>query len=93
MVTPSMNVPERLKSRKFWVAIVSAVTGLGSDLLDLGIDPETRTYLATVIGTYLVGQSAVDWAKARENASKYAAWMATQMGQVTNVQPGGDTLP
>ena len=78
-----MQIPERFKSRKLWVAVVTAVLLAVSEALSLNIDPDTMNSLALVISSYLIGQSAVDWSKSRENASKYAAWMATQMQQVS----------
>ena len=51
---------EKLKSRKFWIAIGAAVVSVANAIWDLGIDPEAGVGLAVVIGTYLLGQSWVD---------------------------------
>lgn len=78
-----MQMPQSLKSRKLWVAVVSGVLVAFSKAFGFEIDPDTMDSLAVIVSSYLIGQSAVDWSKSRENASKYAAWMATQMQQVS----------
>lgn len=51
---------EKLKSRKFWVAIGAAAVSVANAIWDLGLDPEAGIGLAVVLGTYLLGQSWVD---------------------------------
>ena len=50
----------KLKSRKFWMAVVTAVLIVLNDGLDLGIDTETVIAFAGIVATFIIGESAVD---------------------------------
>tara|TARA_R110000824_G_scaffold77233_6_gene195404 strand:- start:9016 stop:9225 length:210 start_codon:yes stop_codon:yes gene_type:complete len=60
-----MKVPERLKSRKLWVAVGGVIAVMLTDWLKLS--PEMSegivTALVTIVVAYLGGQSIVDAAK------------------------------
>lgn len=53
-------MPEKLKSRKFWVTVVSAILIVLNEGLGLDIDSETVLGFAGIIISYLLGQSYVD---------------------------------
>lgn len=53
-------MPDRLHSRKFWVAILSAVLLVLTDGLGLDIDPATYWSVVSIVSAYVVGQSIVD---------------------------------
>lgn len=53
----------KLLSRKFILAVVTAVLIVLNDGLDLGIDSQTVLAFAGIIATYIVGESAVDVAR------------------------------
>lgn len=49
---------DRLKSRKLWVAVVSAtLVTLGTEL---GIPPDALSQVVAIVVGYLIGQGAVD---------------------------------
>ena len=49
-----MKIPEKLKSRKFWITVATLVATL------TGMPEETLIPLAGFISAYLLGQSYVD---------------------------------
>lgn len=51
---------EKLKSRKFWITIVSVLLVTVNDELGLGLDTESIMYFAGIVITYLLGQSFID---------------------------------
>lgn len=52
-----MNIPERLKSRKLWVAIVTAV------VIVFGLPEELIMPIVLIAMTYIGGQAVVDYKK------------------------------
>lgn len=50
----------KFKSRKFWMAVVTAVLIVLNDGLDLGIDKETVIAFAGIVATFILGEAAVD---------------------------------
>lgn len=50
----------KLKSRKFWLAVVSALLVIANDGLDLGIDSETVLAFAGIVIGYIFGEAYVD---------------------------------
>jgi len=50
----------KLKSRKFWMAIVAAAVLVLNDGLGMHLDKETIMTLAGVVISYILGQSYVD---------------------------------
>ena len=81
-----MKLPERLKSRKFWVAVLTALGVFLNEALDLGVRQETLQELAIIVSAYLLGQSFVDFGVARANSQKYAAWVAATLSEVGGVR-------
>jgi len=59
-------MPERLKSRKFWMALLGAILPILASYLsgDLALEPAVQASSA-VLCTYLLGQGYVDAAKAQ----------------------------
>ena len=55
---------EKLKSRKLFMAIGGVLIILVNDVLGINIDPVTLHQIVVVIVGYLLGQGAVDVAKA-----------------------------
>jgi hypothetical protein len=53
-----------LKSRKFILAVATAVLTILNDGLDLGLPKDTILMVVGVVAAYIVGQSAVDAASA-----------------------------
>ena len=49
---------KKLKSRKFWVAIVTGVITVFAE--NLGVSPETIQWLVGLAASYLVGQGIAD---------------------------------
>jgi uncharacterized membrane protein len=59
---------EKLKSRKFWVAIIGALLVVINDQLELGLDTESLMGIVGIAITYIIGQSAVDATKRKEKS-------------------------
>lgn len=50
----------RMKSRKFWMAVVSGLLIVANEGLGLGIDENTVLAFAGLVASYIFGQAAVD---------------------------------
>ena len=50
----------KFKSRKFILAVVSAILIVLNDGLELGIDSNTVLAFAGIVATWIIGESAVD---------------------------------
>ena len=62
-------MPERLKSRKFWLALLGAVLPIVASYLTSEVDLDQSIKAASaVLCTYLLGQGYVDGQKHRSNA-------------------------
>ena len=70
-----MNISEKLKSRKFWVTIVTALVIGFNDALGVGLDGETITQVVAVVAAYILGQGVVDATQHNAEAKKYQAWV------------------
>lgn len=57
---------EKLKSRKFLMALAGAVFVVLNEGLDLGVPEEVYNYLVGIIIAYIVGEAVVDVARARK---------------------------
>lgn len=55
-----MKAMQKFKSRKFWMAVVTAILVVLNDGLDLGIDSETVLAFAGLVATWIIGESAID---------------------------------
>ena len=51
---------DKLKSRKLWLAIVSALIVIANEGLGLNIPAEAIMTVAGIVITYIIGQSVVD---------------------------------
>jgi hypothetical protein len=56
-----VNVSEKLKSRKFWVAVVGGLILLVNKALGSPIDEATATQLVALVGSYVIGQGIADF--------------------------------
>jgi len=54
---------EKLKSRKLWMAVTSAILVIANKGLDLGIDETTVTQFVALILGYVFAEAAVDGLK------------------------------
>lgn len=57
---------QKLKSRKFIIAVVGAILIIANDGLDLGIESETVLAFAGLLATWIVGEAAVDAKRAEK---------------------------
>jgi hypothetical protein len=65
---------EKLRSRKFWLALVGALAPYFFQLLTGETDPETAYQAsAAIVGSYLFGQSYVDGQKPAKPAQEVEA--------------------
>jgi len=60
-------VKNKFKSRKFWMAVVSALLVILNDGLDLGIDSDTVLAFAGLVASWIIGEAAVDAKRAGSN--------------------------
>ena len=61
---------EKLKSRKFWITIGTAILIIANRALGLGIDDETITKLIALVAAYDVGQGLADLGLFKKNKSE-----------------------
>jgi len=57
----------KLKSRKFWMAVVTALLIVLNDGLGLELPTEAIMTVAGVVIAYILGESAVDVARMKQN--------------------------
>ncbi|WP_213997201.1 MULTISPECIES: hypothetical protein [Tepidanaerobacter] len=60
-----MNWKQKLTSRKFWVAVATAIFIILSEGLGLNVDSDLYWKLVTVALGYIFGEAAVDIARAK----------------------------
>lgn len=58
----------KLKSRKFWIAIISAALLVAKDGLGIEVDNETVMAFAGIVITWIIGEAAVDAKRAKTPA-------------------------
>lgn len=51
---------DRIKSRKFLMAFFTALLIICNEGLDLGIDPDSYTWIVGVVSAWILGESYVD---------------------------------
>lgn len=56
---------KKFSSRKFWMAVITALLVVLNDGLDLGIDQDTVLTFAGLVISWILGESAIDTARAR----------------------------
>lgn len=57
----------KMKSRKFWMAVVTGILIVLNDGLNIGIDQETVLAFAAIVVGYIFGESAVDAVRAKKD--------------------------
>ena len=55
-----MNWKEKLTSRKFWMAVISALLVVANDGLGLGINADVVIPFAAIVIAYILGEAYVD---------------------------------
>ena len=60
---------EKLKSRKFWIAVTTAALVIVNEGLGLGIPEDAVMQIVAVALTYILGQAGVDIVKAKNGKS------------------------
>jgi len=65
MTLRRLKLMQRFKSRKFWMAVITAILVVLNDGLDLGIDQDTVLTFAGLVISWIIGESAIDTARAR----------------------------
>jgi len=61
---PKFRVPARLKSRKFWLAIVSAIVVFGNKAFDWGLDEQEVLTIVGSLLSYVLVEGAADAVRA-----------------------------
>ena len=56
---------EKLKSRKFWVAVASALFIILTEGMGIDINPEAYWALIAIVATYVLGEAYVDSRKTK----------------------------
>lgn len=69
---------KKFTSRKFILAVVSAVLIILNDGLDLGIDAQTVLAFAGIVATYIVGEAAVDVARKPQEVKDDGLYLSTK---------------
>lgn len=62
-----INLKQKLTSRKFWVAVASALLIILSEGLGFEVDKDLYWKLVTIVLGYIFGEAAVDIARAINN--------------------------
>lgn len=65
-----MNWKQKLSSRKFWVAVATAIFIVLSEGLGLNVDSDLYWKLVALALGYIFGESAVDIARAKGNGTE-----------------------
>lgn len=65
----SMDMKNKLLSRKFLMAVISAGLIIANDGLELGLDQNTIIAFGTIVVGWIVGESATDVAKAKNGGT------------------------
>lgn len=58
------KIPERLKSRKLWLALIAAFVAFGNAYWKLGLSEEQVTAIVLPLLGFIVAEGAVDTARA-----------------------------
>ncbi len=53
-------MPEKLKSRKFWMAVVGGLLVVANEGLELGIDPQTVLNFSALVLGWIFAEAYVD---------------------------------
>jgi len=63
-----MMLKQKLTSRKFWVAVATAIFIVLSEGLGLNVDSDLYWKIVTLVLGYIFGEAAVDITKAKTNS-------------------------
>lgn len=63
---------EKLKSRKFILALATGILIVLNDGLNLGLNTETIMYVVGIVATWITGEALVDTARAKKTAAAKA---------------------
>lgn len=63
-----MNIKQKLMSRKFWVAVATAIFIILSEGLGFDIDKDLYWKIVALALGYVFGEAAVDIARAKTNS-------------------------
>ncbi|WP_213997083.1 hypothetical protein [Tepidanaerobacter syntrophicus] len=66
----SEQLKQKLSSRKFWVAVATAIFIVLSEGLGLNVDSDLYWKIITLALGYIFGESAVDIARAKGNGTE-----------------------
>ncbi|MEG6567010.1 hypothetical protein V6B95_08605 [Thermoanaerobacterium saccharolyticum] len=77
----SAFLKQKLTSRKFWVAVASAAFIILSEGLGLNVDSDLYWKVVTLALGYIFGETAVDIARAKADATTTKATTDTQTAQ------------
>ena len=66
---------DKLRSRKFWIAIVGGLLIILNDQFGWGLDEASVNQFVTIAVGYILGQGAVDAVSANAEAKKYATYV------------------
>ncbi len=61
---------DKLKSRKFWVAIIAGAIVVGASELGFDLEQESVVAFTAIVIAYLTGQSIVDRQKAKTSTDR-----------------------
>ncbi len=61
---------DKLKSRKFWIAIIAGGIVVGASELGFDLEQETVVAFTAIVIAYLTGQSIVDRQKAKTSTDR-----------------------
>lgn len=90
-----MTIPEKLKSRKFWVAVIPLISAIVTEFTGVEVSQDAYLGVAGVIMAYLVGQSWVDQKEigesikvagdvAKRDAIAYARMLEQQLADISD---------
>jgi uncharacterized membrane protein len=64
-----IRMKNKLKSRKFCVAILGAVLVIANETFDLGLSAESQATIVVILVSFILGESAVDAKRAGKEKS------------------------
>jgi uncharacterized membrane protein len=63
------RMKNKLKSRKFWLAILGALLVIANETFDLGLSAESQATIVVILVSFILGESAVDAKRAGKDKS------------------------
>ncbi len=80
---------DKLKSRKFWIAIIAGAIVVGASELGFDLEQETVVAFTAIVIAYLTGQSIVDRQKAKTSTDRASPIVTQAPGKA---EPNTDEL-